>query len=257
MYDRLNKVEKLAFDILSVGLVLFYSFSAIIRPASTQYHRGILVIITYVLVFLLYRSKSRIMRVADYLLIMGSVIFCGYWMLNFEALNYRAGAETYTDQLIGVAGVLIGIEVARRVIGLVFVILGAVAIAYGVYGPYVPELFAHPGDSFIGMCTTIFYQSDGVFGIMADVVATYVLLFVLFGSFLEKSGAQKFFMDFPLAAVGHRNGGPAKVAVIDSALFGSISGSAIANTVSTGAFTIPLMKKAGFRPHVAGAIEPA
>ncbi|MDD2388658.1 MAG: TRAP transporter fused permease subunit [Desulfobacterales bacterium] len=257
MYDRLNKVEKLAFDILSVGLVLFYSFSAIIRPASTQYHRGILVIITYVLVFLLYRSKSRIMRVADYLLIMGSVIFCGYWMLNFEALNYRAGAETYTDQLIGVAGVLIGIEVARRVIGLVFVILGAVAIAYGVYGPYVPELFAHPGDSFIGMCTTIFYQSDGVFGIMADVVATYVLLFVLFGSFLEKSGAQKFFMDFPLAAVGHRTGGPAKVAVIASALFGSISGSAIANTVSTGAFTIPLMKKAGFRPHVAGAIEPA
>ena len=92
---------------------------------------------------------------------------------------------------------------------------------------------------------------------MANVLATYVLLFVLFGAFLEKSGAQRFFIDFPLAAVGHRTGGPAKVAVIASALFGSISGSAIANTVSTGAFTIPLMKKAGFRPHVAGAVEPA
>ncbi|MCW8849563.1 MAG: TRAP transporter fused permease subunit, partial [Melioribacteraceae bacterium] len=105
--------------------------------------------------------------------------------------------------------------------------------------------------------TTIFFKEDGVFGIMANVLATYVLLFVLFGAFLEESGAQKFFIDFPLAAVGHKTGGPAKVAVIASAMFGSISGSAIANTVSTGAFTIPLMKKAGFRPHIAGAIEPA
>jgi TRAP transporter 4TM/12TM fusion protein len=92
---------------------------------------------------------------------------------------------------------------------------------------------------------------------MANVLATYVILFVLFGAFLESSGAQKFFIDFPLAAVGHKTGGPAKVSVIASGLFGSISGSAIANTVSTGAFTIPMMKKAGFRPHVAGGVEPA
>lgn len=257
MYEKLNKIEKSVFDALSVCLVLFYSYSAVIRPAATQYHRGILVVITYVLVFMLYRSKSRYMRVLDYLFIIASVICCGYWILNFEALNYRAGAETYLDQMVGVVGVLIGIEVARRVIGVVFVILGTLMIAYGVLGPYAPELFAHPGDTFVGLCTTIFYQSDGVFGIMANVLATYVLLFVLFGSFLEKSGAQKFFMDFPLAAVGHKTGGPAKVAVVASALFGSISGSAIANTVSTGAFTIPLMKKAGFRPHIAGGVEPA
>jgi len=87
---------------------------------------------------------------------------------------------------------------------------------------------------------------------MANVLATYVILFVLFGAFLEKCGAQKFFIDWPLAAVGHKIGGPAKVSVIASGLFGSISGSAIANTVSTGAFTIPMMKKAGFRPHIAG-----
>ena len=92
---------------------------------------------------------------------------------------------------------------------------------------------------------------------MANVLATYVILFVIFGAFLETSGAQRFFVDFPLAAVGHRVGGPAKVAVIASGLFGSISGSAIANTVSTGNFTIPMMKKAGFKPHVAGAVEPA
>ena len=118
-------------------------------------------------------------------------------------------------------------------------------------------MISHAGATFPELCTSIFYKSDGVFGIMANVLATYVLLFVLFGAFLEKCGAQRFFIDFPLAAVGHKTGGPAKVSVIASGLFGSISGSAIANTVSTGAFTIPMMKKAGFKPHIAGGIEPA
>jgi TRAP transporter 4TM/12TM fusion protein len=126
-----------------------------------------------------------------------------------------------------------------------------------VYGYLAPDLVSHAGAPFTELCVSIFYKSDGVFGIMANVLATYVILFVLFGAFLEKCGAQKFFIDWPLAAVGHRIGGPGKVSVIASGLFGSISGSAIANTVSTGMFTIPMMKKAGFRPHVAGGIEPA
>ncbi|CAB1060285.1 TRAP-type uncharacterized transport system, fused permease component [Olavius sp. associated proteobacterium Delta 1] len=257
MYDKLNRFEKIVFDVLSVALVLFYSYSAVLQPASTQYHRGIYVIITYVLAFLLYKSKSRIMRVVDYILIFSSIFSVGYWILNFEVINYRTGAETPFDMFVAVIGVLIGIELARRVVGNVFVILGAVLLLFGVYGDYAPDLIAHAGDTFPGVCTSIFYKSDGVFGIMANVLATYVILFVLFGAFLEKSGAQRFFIDFPLAAVGHRIGGPAKVSVIASGLFGSISGSAIANTVSTGTFTIPMMKKAGFRPHIAGGIEPA
>jgi TRAP transporter 4TM/12TM fusion protein len=257
VYDNLNRIEKVIFDVLSVCLVLFYSYSAVIKPAATQYHRGIYVIITYVLIFLLYKSKHRLLRVVDYLLIFVSIFSVGYWILNFEAINFRTGAETPFDMTVAVVGVLIGIELARRVVGTVFVIIGALLLLYGVYGEYVPELFSHPGDTFPALCTSIFYKSDGVFGIMANVLATYVLLFVLFGAFLDKSGAQRFFIDFPLAAVGHKIGGPAKVSVIASGLFGSISGSAIANTVSTGTFTIPMMKKAGFRPHVAGGIEPA
>jgi TRAP transporter 4TM/12TM fusion protein len=257
VYDKLNKFEKIVFDALAVSLVLFYSYSAVLRPAATQYHRGIYVIITYVLVFLFYKSKHKWMRVIDYLLIFLSIFSIGYWILNFEVINYRTGAETQFDMFVAMIGVLIGIELARRVVGNVFVILGGLLLLYGVYGDYAPDLFAHAGDTFPGLCTSIFYKSDGVFGIMANVLATYVILFVLFGAFLEKSGAQRFFIDFPLAAVGHRIGGPAKVSVIASGLFGSISGSAIANTVSTGAFTIPMMKKAGFKPHVAGAIEPA
>ncbi len=257
MYEKLSKPEKIVFDVLAVVLVLFYTYSAVLKPAATQYHRGIYVLITYVLVFLAYPSKHKALRVFDYLLILASIVTIGYWMLNFEVINYRTGAETPLDMAIAVVGVLIGIELARRVVGNAFVILGVAMLLYGVYGAYMPDLFAHAGDSFAGLCTTIFYRSDGVFGIMANVLATYVILFVLFGAFLDKCGAQRFFIDFPLAAVGHKVGGPAKVAVIASGLFGSISGSAIANTVSTGTFTIPMMKKAGFKPHIAGGIEPA
>jgi len=253
----MNKVEQVLFDIMALGLVLFYSYSAVISPAATQYHRGIYVIVTYVLVFLLYRSTGRIGRSLDFVLILGSIITLGYWIVNFEVINYRAGAETELDKWMAMVGVLLGIEVARRVVGTVFVIMGTIMILYGIYGDYLPEVISHAGDTFPDLCTSIFYKSDGVFGIMANVLATYIILFVFFGAFLEKSGAQRFFIDLPLAAVGHKIGGPGKVAVIASGLFGSISGSAIANTVSTGAFTIPMMKKAGFEKHVAGGIEPA
>ena len=257
LYEKLHRVEQVIFDALAVFLVIFYSWSAVIAPTATQYHRGIYIIITYILVFLTYKSKNKWLRIVDYILIVLSIVTIGYWMYNFEVINYRVGAETPLDMGIAIVGVLIGVELARRVVGFVFVIIGVLMLLYGVYGAWVPELVSHAGETFPGLCTTIFYKSDGVFGIMANVLATYVILFVLFGAFLDKCGAQKFFIDLPLAAVGHKTGGPGKVSVIASALFGSISGSAIANTVSTGAFTIPMMKKAGFRPHVAGAIEPA
>ncbi|PLX40785.1 MAG: C4-dicarboxylate ABC transporter permease [Hyphomicrobiales bacterium] len=257
LHQQLNRVERWIFDILALTLVLFYSYSAVWEPASTQFHRGVYIIITYVLVFLLYRSTTLWGRILDYVLIAASVVSIGYWILNFEAINYRAGVESNLDKAIAMVGVLIGIELARRVVGTVFVVIGAIMLLYGVYGEYAPELISHAGDTFPDLATSLFYKSDGVFGIMANVLATYILLFVIFGAFLEKSGAQRFFIDFPLAAVGHKIGGPGKVSVIASGLFGSISGSAIANTVSTGAFTIPMMKKAGFKPHVAGGIEPA
>ncbi|MFH2091412.1 MAG: TRAP transporter fused permease subunit [Pseudomonadota bacterium] len=257
MFEKLNKAERIVFDVLSVFLVLFYSYAAVIQPMATQYHRGIYVIITYILVFLLYKSKSVIMRIVDYTLIVLSIVSVGYWMAMFEAINYRTGAETPTDTIFAIIGVLIGIELARRVVGNVFVFMGVIALLYGVYGYLAPDIVSHAGAPFTELCNSIFYKSDGVFGIMANVLATYVILFVLFGAFLEKCGAQSFFIDWPLAAVGHKIGGPGKVSVIASGLFGSISGSAIANTVSTGMFTIPMMKKAGFKPHVAGGIEPA
>ncbi|MDH3349630.1 MAG: TRAP transporter permease, partial [Desulfobulbaceae bacterium] len=184
MYSQLNRFEKILFDILSVVLVLFYSYAAVFQPAATQYHRGIYIIITYILIFLLYKSQTIFMRVIDYLLILLSTVSIGYWIINFEAINYRIGAENQTDMIIAVIGVLIGIELARRVVGVVFVIIGAVMLLYGVYGDLAPEIISHAGDDFGNLCVSIFYKSDGLFGIMANVLATYIILFVFFGSFL-------------------------------------------------------------------------
>ncbi len=326
--------------LLGTTLVLFYFYAAGIASVGTQYHLGIYVFITYILVFLLYPVGNQTARlvlgiflstvlvsvfaiffvygdhVVYYQLVMGlaesfkeagllgglaqaatvwplfiaiglltaalffidgffarqwrnaptvsdvlfALVAAGvvyYWLSQFEALNWRAGAENELDSLISITGILISFEVCRRVLGLSLTLIGASMVAFAYFGPYLPDLFAHRGFSFERICNALFLTTNGVFGVMANVLATYVILFIFFGAFLHKSGAGRFFIDLPLALAGRSTGGPAKVAVIASALFGSVSGSAIANTVSTGAFTIPLMKRAGFRPHVAGAIEPA
>jgi len=194
---------------------------------------------------------------SDILYAAASALVVFYWIGQFELLNYRAGAENEVDALVSIAGILISIEVARRVLGWSMTLIGIAFLCYGYFGPHFPDIIAHRGFGLERLCTSLFLTTNGVFGVMASVLATYVILFIFFGAFLHKSGAGRFFIDLPLALAGKSTGGPAKVAVIASALFGSVSGSAIANTVSTGAFTIPLMKRAGFRPHVAGAIEPS
>ncbi len=246
---------------LGVAMVLFYLYNAGWRPVPSQYHRGIYVLITYVLVFLTYPmwrgSPGHRPSIPDILLAGTSAFVVGYWILEFESLNYRMGMETQLDFYVSLVGVIISLEVCRRVLGLSLTLVGVTFLAYCYFGPYMPDIIAHRGFSVERIVNHVYLKQEGVFGIMADVLVTYVILFIFFGAFLKKSGAGKFFLDLPLALVGKSTGGPAKVAVVASGFFGSVSGSAIANTVSTGAFTIPLMKKAGFRPHVAGAIEPA
>ena len=246
---------------LGVGMVLFYLYNAGFHPVASQYHRGIYVFITYILVFLTYPmwrgSPSHRPSVLDIALALVSAFVVGYWILEFESLNYRMGNETPMDFYVSLIGIIVSLEVCRRVLGTSLTLVGVVFIGYCYFGPYMPDIIAHRGFSIERIVNHVYLKQEGVFGIMADVLVTYVILFIFFGAFLKKSGAGKFFLDLPLALVGKSTGGPAKVAVVASGFFGSVSGSAIANTVSTGAFTIPLMKKAGFRPHVAGAIEPA
>ena len=158
MYEKLNRYEQILFDVCSVILVVFYSWAAVIQPMATQYHRGVYVIITYILVFLLYKSKTAIGRVIDYILLLLSVASIGYWIVMFETINYRTGAETTTDMFFAVIGVLIGIELARRVVGSVFVILGVLMLLYGVYGYLAPDLVSHAGAPFTELCISIFYR---------------------------------------------------------------------------------------------------
>ena len=251
---------------LSIFMVGFYVYNSGVQPVATQYHKGIYVLITFVMVFLSYpmsaRSRTDRPSTSDMVLVLVAIATVGYWILEYENLNYRMGSETSLDTFVAMVGILISLEVARRVLGMSMTLAGIGFLAYLLWGNLLEDLpvagaFAHDGFRVTRALNFLFYSQDGIFGIMADVLVTYVILFIFFGSFLKASGASRFFIDLPLALVGSSVGGPAKVAVIASGFFGSVSGSAIANTVSTGAFTIPMMKKAGFRPHVAGAIEPA
>jgi len=283
-------------SVLGIGMSGFYIYTAGTLPAPVQWQRGLYVLITFVLIFILYPTipnKTRVGRylrhnagegkrnssglqngfrlflgnghvpgIFDFILIALTLWVVSYYIAEFEALQKRAGAYNDMDFLIGAVGLLLSLEISRRVLGWSMTIIGIVFVLYLRYGYLLYDLpildaFAHRGRDFDRVATILYFDQEGVFGVMANVLVTYVILFIFFGAFLRKSGASRFFIDLPLALAGRTVGGPAKVSVIASALFGSISGSAIANTVSTGAFTIPLMKRAGFKPHVAGAIEPA
>src|SRR5690554_4200894 len=240
-YDGFDLAVEQDFGLLWVPLIMILPFVAVLFPLDRW----------------IARRFPNMPTISDIVMAVAITVTVLYWMSQFEALNYRAGAENQVDKLISIIGLLLSIEVCRRVLGWSITFIGLGMLAFGLFGPYFPDLFAHRGFSVERLATALFITTNGVFGVMAGVLATYVILFIFFGAFLQRSGAGKFFIDLPLAVAGRSTGGPAKVAVISSALFGSVSGSAIANTVASGAFTIPMMKRAGFKPHVAGAIEPA
>lgn len=180
-----------------------------------------------------------------------------YILVNYQQLILRAGTVTPTDTVIGVLGIVMIIEAARRIVGLPIVIVVCCFLAYGFFGPYLPGTLAHRGLTIKQMVGHLFFTTEGVFGIPMGVSSTFIFLFILFGAYLEKTGLGKFFIDIANAIAGWASGGPAKVAVISSALQGTISGSSVANVVGSGSFTIPMMKKLGYHKNFAGAVEAA
>ena len=180
-----------------------------------------------------------------------------YILVNYQQLILRAGTVTPTDTVIGVLGIVMIIEAARRIVGLPIVIVVCCFLAYGFFGPYLPGPLAHRGLTIKQMVVHLFFTTEGVFGIPMGVSSTFIFLFILFGAYLEKTGLGKFFIDIANAIAGWASGGPAKVAVISSALQGTISGSSVANVVGSGSFTIPMMKKLGYHKNFAGAVEAA
>ena len=181
---------------------------------------------------------------------------CALYIFVFQGeLARRPGLPTTTDVVVGVAGVLFLLEAARRSLGVALPIVAILFLLYAFFGPYMPDLFAHRGASVPRAATQYWLTAEGVFGVALGVSTSFVFLFVLFGSLLEKAGAGNYFIQVAFALLGHLRGGPAKAAVLGSGATGLISGSSVANVVTTGTFTIPLMKRVGYSPVKAGAIE--
>jgi TRAP transporter 4TM/12TM fusion protein len=244
---------------VALAAAVFYLYTSLVGQFGPEYHRGIFVLATVVMIFFLYpagpRSPKDRPSAFDLVLVLLTFLSIGYWIVEYTALVYRVGDYLPRDFWIGALGLVICLEAGRRVTGWLIPVLGGLAILYGLLGGYIPGLFAHRGFTIKRLVEYIFLTSEGLFGVMAEVLPSYVLLFLLLGAFLNISGVGKFFIDLPMALAGKSLGGPAKVAVVASGLFGSINGSVLANTVSTGSLTIPLMKRVGYRPHVAAAVE--
>ena len=184
--------------------------------------------------------------------------FCGAYMFMFyEQLSQRPGAPITQDVIIGVAGILLLLEATRRALGPPLMIVASVFLVYSLAGPWMPGILSHGGVSLYGLINHQWLTTQGVFGIALGVSTSFVFLFVLFGALLDKAGAGNYFIKVAFSLLGHYKGGPAKAAVVASAMTGLISGSSIANVVTTGTFTIPMMKRVGFSAEKAGAVEVA
>ena len=234
----------------------FGLFSAMVQRPVHLFFACTLVL----LLFPLFRSQSTLayplyMRVLDWVLI-GLVALALYHIAaGYKDLVQRGGAATEADLWLGGMLILLVLETTRRVMGPALPIITLVALGYTLLGHYIPGLWGHRVIDLEQMISYQYLTTEGLFTIPLGVSASFIFVFILFGAFLVASGTGEFFIKFANALAGHLRGGPAKVAVLSSATFGSISGSAVANVVSTGSFTIPLMKKIGYRPVFAGAIE--
>jgi TRAP transporter 4TM/12TM fusion protein len=247
---------------IAILMSSYHLYTGAFGAPEALLHRSIHLMFTMVLIFLLYPfSKEKgayILRLADFAFLGISIVGLLYLFFNYEYFITRypyVHPLSTADLVIGILFVLTLLEAARRSIGLAMPITAIFFIIYAYIGPSLPGLLRHAGFNTETITDQLYMTTEGIFGIPLGVSATYVILFVIFGVFLEKSGTGQFFMELAAATTGKAAGGPGKIAVVSSGLFGTISGSAVANVMVTGQFTIPMMKRTGFQPHFAGAVE--
>ena len=224
---------------------------------SRSIHLAFAMFLGYLLFPALKRSPRKYIPVQDWVLAIVGAFCAAYLFLFYTQLSARPGQPTDFDLAVAATGLVLLLEVARRAVGAPMVILVVVFISYIFLGAHMPDLIAHKGASFSKGMSHLWLSTEGVFGVALGVSSGFIFLFVLFGALLDKAGAGNYFIKSALSLLGHLRGGPAKAAVISSALTGVISGSSIANVVTTGTFTIPLMKRVGYAPHKAASFETA
>lgn len=253
---------KLPITIIASLFGLFYFYTSGFGVLSSQSNTGLFMLFTFMLCFLLYPASqkhpnSKPLMALDTLLFILSVASILYWVFQYPTYAAkRVGIPNHFDIGFGIIMIVLSLEVTRRAMGNTLMILGFLMLAQVYLGPWLPGIFEHGGIS-ISRLVEYNYFIDGMFGTIVTVYATYVMPFLLFGAFLQTSGAGDFFIDLASSLAGRIPGGPALVSVIGSAIFGSISGSPVANVVATGTFTIPMMKRVGYTKEFAGAVEAA
>jgi len=264
-YDRESSFRQLsgALKWISLSLLVLFSLYQLAQslwfPLAPQIHRSIHLAFGLGLVYLLFPAtkkgdKTKV-GIIDLVLSVLSMLVSLYWVIDYEGLVLRTGNYTDLDMVVGGMAILLVLEAARRVVGLPITIIAALFLLYTYFGPYMPGFLEHRGVNIERIIGHTYFTLEGILGTPLGVSSTFIFLFILFGAFLEKTGVGEYFNDLSLAIAGRRVGGPAKVAVFSSALQGTISGSSVANVVTSGAFTIPMMKRLGYRSEFAAAVE--
>ena len=256
---ELTGIWDLIVKAICIAFAIFQIYTATFGILDAHLQRSIHLSFGFILIFLLYptrRSWSRTsMSWFDVILGIAGVICAMYIVVFYKDLVLRAGLNTQTDFIVGLIGTFLVLEASRRVVGWPMVTVAILFLIYAFVGPYIPGLLAHRGVGLEEMVGHLYFTTEGIFGIPMGVSSTFIYLFILFGAYLEVTGLGKFFVDIDNAVDGCASGGPAKVAVISSALEGTVSGSSVANVVGSGSFTIPMMKKLGYSKEFAGAVE--
>jgi len=248
--------------VLAIFMSAYHLYAGAFGAPEAMMHRSIHLIFTLLLIFLVgFTSETKHSKtkfILDGVLILLTLASLGHIFLNYEYVVTRypyVQSLTSWDLVLGIILTLILLEASRRMIGLALPITAAAFLLYAIFGKYLPGLVRHSGFPLETIVDQLYLTTEGIFGIPLGVSATYVILFVIFGAFLEESGTGQFFMDFSNSLVGGAKGGPGKISCVSSALFGTISGSAVANVMVDGWLTIPLMKRTGFKPDFAAAVE--
>lgn len=246
---------------ISVIFVIFQLYATLSGAITAQVLRATHLAFVQLLAFLLFPPTKNSPRntLPWYDIVLGLIgMACWlYIVVNFDSLVRRSGNNTPLDVAVGIVGILVLFESCRRIVGLPIMIIAGSFIVFAFAGKYLPGFLHHRGYSLQRVVCHLFYNTEGIMGTPIGACSTFIFLFILFGALLEKTGIGHFFIDVCNALAGGASGGPAKVAVLSSALLGTVSGSSVSNTVGSGSFTIPMMKKLGYKGEFAGAVEAA
>ena len=269
-FRQTGKTFTIIISTILVAMSAYHFYASGFGLIRELLHRGIYLSFVLGLVFLLFSWRKPVegvvvgpawyrfsgIPIPDIILSVLAVVASLYLpLLPPEIVSERVGNPSQSDVMMGTALLILVLEAARRSIGPTLPIIAIIFIAFAIFGPYAPGALKHGGTSWLGLINHLYMTNQGIYGVAIGVMAQYVFLFILFGVLATRIGLGQLFIDLAMVIAGRYSGGPAKVAIFSSAFMGTISGSSIANTVTTGALTIPAMKKVGYPAHFAGAVE--